>query len=111
MRLHINFCSSDRHGWLAPAKIKPRTIPALMESYRNWDGKVPTQEPRQLSNARAIGGASRCLFAQVRSVIACAFRFLRHHASRPPLAKIRPGSPLPTMGPGTVAREPVTDVS
>src|SRR5260370_41340320 len=29
----------------------------------------------------------------------------RHHARRPPLAKIRPGSPAPAMGPGT-ARNP-----
>jgi hypothetical protein len=28
-------------------------------------------------------------------------RFLRHQASRPPLAKIRPGRPAPAMGPGT----------
>jgi hypothetical protein len=34
-------------------------------------------------------------------VTACAHRFLRHHASRPPLAKIRPGRPAPKTGPGT----------
>jgi hypothetical protein len=31
-----------------------------------------------------------------------AFRLRRHHASRPPLAKMRPGKPLPTIGPGTL---------
>ena len=30
------------------------------------------------------------------------FRRRRHQARRPPLAKIRPGSPAPTMGPGTL---------
>jgi hypothetical protein len=30
----------------------------------------------------------------------------RHQARRPPLAKIRPGSPAPTMGPGTAANPP-----
>src|SRR5262249_28997671 len=35
--------------------------------------------------------------------VASAFRFLRHQASRPPLAKIRPGRPAPAMGPGTDA--------
>src|SRR3974377_890905 len=27
--------------------------------------------------------------------------FRRHHARMPPVAKIRPGTPAPTMGPGT----------
>jgi hypothetical protein len=36
-------------------------------------------------------------------VTALALRFLRHHASRPPLAKIRPGSPAPATGPGTAS--------
>src|SRR5215467_13027245 len=32
---------------------------------------------------------------------ACVFLFLRHHASRPLPAKIKPGRPEPTMGAGT----------
>jgi hypothetical protein len=30
----------------------------------------------------------------------------RHQARRPPLAKIRPGTPAPTLGPGTSAKVP-----
>ena len=32
---------------------------------------------------------------------ACARRFLRHHASTPPPAKIKPGRPAPKAGAGT----------
>jgi len=42
-------------------------------------------------------------------VAACAFRFLRHHAGKPPLAAIRPGMPVPTTGPGTGTAPPVTN--
>src|SRR5262245_23631324 len=35
------------------------------------------------------------------------FRFLRHHARKPPLANSKPGKPPPTTGPGT-ALKPVT---
>src|SRR5262245_21464828 len=33
--------------------------------------------------------------------VAPAFRFLRHNARKPPVANSNPGSPAPTMGPGT----------
>ena len=35
------------------------------------------------------------------------FRFLRHQPISPPLAKIRPGSPPPITGPGTLLKVPV----
>src|SRR5262249_44606859 len=42
------------------------------------------------------------------SAATCVFRFLRHHARRPPHAKIRPGNPAPAIGPGTEASFTVT---
>jgi hypothetical protein len=35
----------------------------------------------------------------------------RHQPRRPPLAKIKPSSPAPTMGPGTAAEGPVISTS
>src|SRR6516164_1019037 len=39
------------------------------------------------------------------------FRRRRHQPRRPPLAKIRPGRPAPTMGPGTTAKSSKADLS
>ena len=51
-------------------------------------------------------------FADSRSVPAAAAQAIfcrrRHQPSRPPLARIRPGTPAPTMGPGTAVIVPST---
>jgi hypothetical protein len=54
---------------------------------------------------RACGRAE--IFLQSPEAQAIFFR-RRHQARRPPLAKIRPGSPAPTMGPGTAAASTLT---
>jgi hypothetical protein len=49
-------------------------------------------KPKRLDNVASL----------VRYAAATVLR-RRHQARRPPLAKIRPGRPVPTMGPGTCA--------
>jgi hypothetical protein len=53
---------------------------------------------RKTALRRSLRNPIRC-FDQA---VACAFRFPRHHASRPPPANKMPGRPAPTMGPGTL---------
>src|SRR4051812_29150645 len=70
----------------------PASRPPAVPTYR---GMGRNKKPRRLAGA---------LYASVLSdqVAASALRLRRHHASRPPPANIRPGSPAPAMGPGTV---------
>ena len=64
-------------------------------------------KPGQLSRLSRHGKVPAAL-SQQTTCTACfdgqaAFCRRRHQPRRPPLAKIRPGSPAPTMGPGTAA--------
>ena len=45
-----------------------------------------------------LAAVPQCIFLRNSDQAATAFRFLRHHASRPPLAKIKPGIPAPHDG-------------
>src|SRR5262245_668182 len=51
-------------------------------------------------DSSAIAGC-RKRRARIAPNVQAVFCRRRHHARRPPLAKTRPGSPAPTMGPGT----------
>jgi hypothetical protein len=49
------------------------------------------------------GGANDQAAARATELFFAVFRRFRHQPRNPPLAKIRPGSPAPAMGPGTAA--------
>jgi len=73
------------------------------------EGVVP--HASALIEALAFYGCDRPSSGKIHeaSVSACAvtaFRFLRHHARRPALAKNNPGNPAPAIGPGTVVNVP-----
>jgi len=55
-----------------------------------------------LSEIESRGGVSEIPISDFEYQAAAAFRFLRHHARKPPLTNIKPGTPVPTMGPGTL---------
>src|SRR5262249_22429503 len=68
----------------------------------NMDDQVPKQEKRlkDLSDSTATPWGAQAHHHTSRDAQAIFFR-RRHQPSRPPPAKIRPGSPAPAMGPGT----------
>jgi hypothetical protein len=55
-----------------------------------------------LPETESRGGVSEIPISDFEYQAAAAFRFLRHHARNPPPTNIKPGTPVPTMGPGTL---------
>ena len=69
-----------------------------------WAGRLlrarPQSANRKTASRRSFRNAITCLD---QTASAASFRFLRHHARRPPVARIKPGNPAPTAGEGTAA--------